>query len=83
MRRMSIFAAAIIGLGLASQASCQAGSCGRGNCGPACNPLQTVIDKGGFSYFQNICCQPCCKGGSKCPPYVNPNRAPRDFWMLR
>jgi len=87
MRRM-LFVAVLAGLGFASQQVCEAGH-GRGNdCGrPVCNPLPHVVDTLGFSYFRNHC-NPCFSGHcggvrAGCPPYIYPNRAPRDFWMLR
>lgn len=84
MRRMLI-AAAVLCLGLAAR-TCQAGGCDRNDCGrPVCNPIPQVADKLGFSYFYNHS-NPCLSGqcqSSKCPQYIYPNRAPRDFWMLR
>ncbi len=87
MRRMMLAASALLGLALASQTCEAGGACAPNDCGrPRCNPVPHVVDGLGFSYFRNHS-NPCLSGGcgksSKCPPYIYPNRAPRDFWMLR
>jgi hypothetical protein len=78
---MAIAAAAIVGLGLIGQASASAGLFHKNECGPSCHDkINHTIDTLGFSYFRN---HHGCPNRNNCPPYVNPHRAPRDFWMLR
>lgn len=81
MRRMAIVAAALLGLGFIVQASASAGFCHPDDCSrPRCNPIHHSMDTLGLSYFR---CHHGCPTNRNCLPYVYPNRAPRDFWMLR
>jgi len=80
MRRMALCAALVMGLGLLGQASALAGSGERDCCsGPKCNPFPAMCESLGFSYFRG---PHECKN-RRCPPYIYPNRAPRDFWMYQ
>jgi hypothetical protein len=80
MRRITVLAAAVLGLGLFGQASAFAGFRHHDDCsGHKCHSLSAIAGKLGFSYF--CCGAKSCKN-SNCPPYIYPNRAPRDFWML-
>jgi hypothetical protein len=80
MRRITVLAVTVLGLGFVGQASAFAGSHYRDDCSSAkCNPFPAAAEKLGFSYF----CGPHECINRRCPPYIYPNRAPRDFWMLR
>ena len=80
LRRMNVFAAAVLGFMMIGQ-SAFAGSHCRDDCsGAKCHSFAACADKLGFSYF-------CGNDGGvmvnrRCPPFVYPNRAPRDFWMM-
>lgn len=80
MRRSMMIAVALFGMSAIGQSSALAGTCHPDGCSrPRCNFIPAMADTLGLSYFRG----PHECRSRFCPPYVYPNRAPRDFWMLR
>jgi len=87
MRRslMVIVMASLCMFGMAGQRSARADeTCSHGSCAShSCKPVHHALNKLGFSYFMKG--HGCCSKGKNpnCRIYIDPHRAPRDFWMLR
>lgn len=91
MRRIALLTVAFLSLAWANQATCLAGSrhsnCYAESCKSNCysNTCHSKCCKHdwveilGFSSFRDCSCPKV----RNCPQYIYPNRAPRDFWMLR
>ncbi len=87
MRRslMVMVLASLCAFGLAGRRTARADeACSHGCTSHSCKPLHHGLNKLGFSYFMKHKGQGCCKNKNpNCRTYIDPHRAPRDFWMLR
>jgi hypothetical protein len=87
MRRsfMVMVLASLCAFGLVEQRTARAEeTCAHGGCtSHSCKPVHHAVNKLGFSYFMKGK-GGCSKGKNpNCRTYIDPHRAPRDFWMLR